>query len=64
VVPSDASFGLSASALEGRVANNFEATKTSSGDVIHSVATVIGPDAEAALSLEAGRGNIRIDKTY
>jgi hypothetical protein len=64
VVPSDASFGLSASALEGRVANNFEATKTSSGDVIHSVATVIGSDAEAAISLEAGRGNIRIDKTY
>jgi hypothetical protein len=64
VLPSDASFGLSASALEGRVANNFETTKTSSGDVIHSVATVIGPDAEAAISLEAGRGNIRIDKTY
>ncbi|MEY2575658.1 MAG: hypothetical protein QOF80_1145 [Verrucomicrobiota bacterium] len=64
VLPSDASFGLSASALEGRVANNFETTKTSSGNVIHSVATVIGPDAEAAISLEAGRGNIRIDKTY
>jgi hypothetical protein len=62
--PSDASFSLSAAALEGRVANNFEAKKTSPGDVIHSVATVIGADAEAAISLEAGRGNIRIDKTY
>jgi hypothetical protein len=64
LLPSDASFNLSATALEGRVANNFEAKKTSPGDVIHSVATVIGADAEAAISLEAGRGNIRIDKTY
>jgi hypothetical protein len=64
LLPSDASFSLSATALEGRVANNFEAKKTSPGDVIHSVASVIGPDAETAISLEAGRGNIRIDKTY
>jgi hypothetical protein len=64
LLPSDASFSLNATALEGRVANNFEAKKTSPGDVIHSVATVIGPDAEAAISLEAGRGNIRIEKTY
>jgi len=62
ILPSDASVSLNATALEGRVANSFEA-KTSSGDVIHSVATVIGPDAEAAISLEAGRGNIRIEKT-
>jgi len=64
ILPSDASVSLSATALEGRVANSFETTKTSPGDVIHSVATVIGPDAEAAISLEAGRGNIRIDKTH
>lgn len=64
LLPSDASLNLSATALEGRVANSFETTKPSPGDVIHSVATVIGPDAEAAISLEAGRGNIRIDKTY
>jgi hypothetical protein len=63
ILPSDASVSLNATALEGRVANGFE-PKTSSGDVIHSVATVIGPEAEAAISLEAGRGNIRIDKTY
>jgi hypothetical protein len=64
ILPSDASVSLNATALEGRVANSFETTKTNSGDVIHSVATVIGPEAEAAISLEAGRGNIRIDKTY
>jgi hypothetical protein len=64
ILPSDASASLNATALEGRVANSFETKKTSSGDVIHSVATVIGPEAEAAISLEAGRGNIRIDKTY
>ena len=64
LLPSDASVSLNATALEGRVANSFETTKTNSGAVIHSVATVIGPVAEAAISLEAGRGNIRIDKTY
>jgi hypothetical protein len=63
ILPSDASVSLNATALEGRIVNGFEA-KTNSGDVIHSVATVIGPEAEAAISLEAGRGNIRIDKTY
>jgi hypothetical protein len=64
LLPSDASISLSATALEGRVANGFDTKKTNSGDVIHSVATVIGTDAEASISLEAGRGNIRIDKMY
>ena len=64
LLPSDASFSLNATALEGRVANGFATTKTKSGDVIHSVATVIGSEAGAAISLEAGRGNIRIEKTY
>jgi hypothetical protein len=64
LLPSDASVSLNATALEGRVANSFDTTKTDSGDVIHSVATVIGPEAGVAISLEAGRGNIRIDKTY
>ncbi len=63
ILPSDASLSLSATALEGRVVNSFETTKASSGDGIHSVATVIGPIAEAAITLEAGRGNIRIEKT-
>ncbi len=64
ILPSDASISLNATALKGRVANSFDATKTSSGGVIHSVSTVIGTDGDAAISLEAGRGNIRIDKTY
>jgi hypothetical protein len=64
MLPSDASVSLNATALEGRVANAFEAKKAGGGDVVHSIATVIGTDAGAAISLEAGRGNIRIEKTY
>jgi hypothetical protein len=64
ILPSDASVSLNATALEGRVANGFEAKKASGGDIVHSIATVIGTDAGAAISMEAARGNIRIDKTY
>jgi hypothetical protein len=60
--PTDASFNLSATATEGRVANGFGEKKTGPGDVVHSVAEVIGPDARAVLSLEARKGNIRIEK--
>ena len=63
ILPSDAALSLNATALEGRIANGFDGKKISGGDVIHSVATVIGTDAEAAISLEARRGNIRIEKT-
>jgi putative adhesin len=63
-LPSDASLSLNATAVEGRVANAFEPKKAGAGDVIHSVATVIGSDGEVAISLEAARGNIQIDKTY
>jgi hypothetical protein len=63
--PSDASFNLSATATEGRIANGFDSKKIDSGDVVHSVAEVIGPEAETVVSLEARRGNIRIDRmTY
>jgi hypothetical protein len=62
IFPSDASLNLSASAVEGRVANGFASTKASAADVIHSVAEVIGPEAQAVVSLEARRGNIRIEK--
>jgi hypothetical protein len=62
--PSDASLSLTATAPEGRVANGFETKKSNPGDVIHSVSTVLGSDGEATISLEAGRGNIRIDKSY
>jgi DUF4097 and DUF4098 domain-containing protein YvlB len=65
IFPSDASLNLSATATEGRIANGFQSPKPTSSDVIHSVAQVIGPDAQAVVSLEARRGNIRIDKlTY
>ena len=60
--PSEASINLSATASEGRIANGFDSRKTSPADVVHSVAEVIGPDAQAAISLEARRGNIRIEK--
>lgn len=63
--PGDTSINLSATATEGRVANGFASKKASPTDVIHSVAEVIGADAQAVVSLEARRGNIRIDKmTY
>jgi hypothetical protein len=64
IFPSDASVSLNATSLEGRIANGFDTNKTNAGDVIHSIATVIGTDAGAAISLEAARGNIRIEKTY
>jgi hypothetical protein len=60
--PSEASLNLSARANEGRIANGFDSKKTTGGDVIHSVAEVIGPEAQAVVSLEARRGNIQIDK--
>jgi hypothetical protein len=60
--PSDASLNLSATAVEGRIANGFDSKKASPGDVVHSVAEVIGPDAQTVVSFEARRGNIRIDK--
>ena len=63
--PSDASLNLSATATEGQIGNGFDSRKTNSGDTIHSVAEVIGPEAEAVVSLEARRGNIRIERmTY
>ena len=62
IFPSDVSMNLSAVARDGRVANGFGEKKTEPKDVVHSVAEVIGPDARAVVSLEARRGNIRIDK--
>jgi len=62
IFPNDASLNLSATATEGRIANAFQSTTTTSKDVVHSVAEVIGPNAQTVVSLEARRGNIRIDK--
>jgi hypothetical protein len=64
ILPSDASVNLSATAVEGRIANGFETTNAPAAGVVHSVATVIGPEAGAVVALEAARGNIRIDKSY
>jgi hypothetical protein len=64
IFPSESSVNLSASAPEGRIANAFTAKKAAPADVIHSIAEVIGLDATAVVSLEARRGNIRIDKSY
>ena len=64
IFPSDASLNLSATATEGRIANGFQSPPPTSHDVVHSVAQVIGADARAVVSLEARRGNIRIDKLY
>jgi hypothetical protein len=60
--PSDVSINLSAVAPEGRIANGFASTKSTPSGVVHSIAEVIGPDAQAVVSLEARRGNIRIDR--
>ena len=62
VFPTDASLNLSATAAEGRIANAFDSSKTPSADVIHSIAEVVGPEAETVVSLDARRGNVRIEK--
>jgi hypothetical protein len=61
---SDASLNLSATAPEGRIANTFDAKQSSPAGIVHSIATVIGAEAGANIALEAGRGNIRIEKTF
>jgi hypothetical protein len=63
VLPNDTSISLNANALEGRIANGFDVGKPRPADTVHSVATVIGTDGEATISMEAARGNIRIDKS-
>jgi hypothetical protein len=64
ILPSDASLILNASAPTGRIANGFGTNETGANEVIHSVNTVIGPDAEAIIELKADDGNIRIDKLF
>jgi hypothetical protein len=60
--PGDAALNLSATATEGRIANGFDSKKASPADDIHSIAEVIGSDAQTSVALEARRGNIRIEK--
>ena len=61
IFPSDSSLNLSATATKGRIADGFQSSEKAS-DVIHSVAEVIGSEAQAVVSLQATQGNIRIDK--
>jgi hypothetical protein len=63
ILPSDSSVILNASAPIGRIANGFDTKKTGATDVIHSVNTVMGSNAEAVIELKADDGNIRIDKS-
>lgn len=64
IFPSDAALNLSAMAPEGKIANGFQAKQAGPAEVIHSVAEVTSSEAQAVVSLEARRGNIRIDKIY
>jgi hypothetical protein len=64
VLPSDASLNLNATTKEGRIANGFEMKTTKPADLVRSISTVIGARADAAINVETGSGNIRIDKTY
>jgi hypothetical protein len=61
-LPSDVSLNLSAVAPEGRIANGFTSTKPTPAEVVHSIAEVIGAEAQTVVSLEARRGNIRIER--
>jgi hypothetical protein len=65
IFPNDAALNLSATATDGKIANAFDSKKPSPADVTHSVSQVIGADAQAVVSLETKRGNIRIERmTY
>jgi hypothetical protein len=62
ILPGDASVILNANAPTGRIANGFDTKKPQATDVIHSLNTVMGSEAQAVIELKADDGNIRIDK--
>ena len=64
ILPSDASVTLNASSETGRIIDAFGARKTGPTDVVRSLNTVIGSNADAVIELKAGTGDIRIDKSY
>lgn len=64
ILPSDSSVVLNASTATGRIAYALEDKKSSAKDVVRSLNTVIGPDAEAVIEMKTDDGNIRIDKSY
>jgi hypothetical protein len=55
---------LNATSGTGRIINAFDAAKTGANDTIRSLNTVIGLNAEAAIELKAGSGDIQIHKSY
>ena len=63
-LPSDASVMLNASSETGRIINAFRAEKTGANDTVRSLNTVFGTNAEAAIELKAGSGDIQIHKSY
>ncbi len=63
-LPGDASVMLNATSATGRIINAFGATKTSANDTVRSLNTVMGANAEAAIELKAGSGDIQIHKSY
>jgi hypothetical protein len=64
ILPSDASVMLNASSERGRIIDAFGARKTGPSDVVRSLNTVIGSNADTVIELKAGAGDIRIDKSY
>jgi hypothetical protein len=63
-LPGDASVMLNATSGTGRIINAFSDTKTGANDTVRSLNTVIGSNAEAAIELRAGSGDIQIHKSY
>lgn len=63
-LPADASVMLNANCDTGRIIDAFAARKTGPNDTVRSLNTVIGSNAEAAIELKAGSGDIQIHKSY
>jgi hypothetical protein len=63
-LPGNASVILNATSGTGRIINAFDAAKTGANDTIRSLNTVIGVNAEAAIELKAGSGDIQIHKSH
>ena len=63
-LPSDASVMLNATSEMGRIINVFGPQKTGPNDTVRSLNTVMGVNAEAAIELKAGSGDIQIHRSY
>ena len=63
-LPGDVSVMLNATTGTGRIINNFSDAKSSATDMVRSLNTVIGSNAEAVLELKAGSGDIQVHKAY